>query len=110
MAWRSISSAVLRRLFEYRFDRGEGLGGHSFGDLFLTAVSELTGHSDLAIAEPAELLRVNGSVVPVTLSDSRLCAELEEPRDHPGRAAHRHWSRGHDWQDRARFPGSSRRL
>jgi uncharacterized cofD-like protein len=69
---------VLRQLFEYRFDRGNGLNGHSFGNLLLTALTELTGGTELAIAEAARLLGVRGSVLPVTLSDSRLCAELED--------------------------------
>jgi uncharacterized cofD-like protein len=74
----SHSSVVLRRLFEYRFDRGNGLEGHCFGNLFLTALTEITGRSDLAIAEAARLLGTRGDVLPVTLSDSRLCAELED--------------------------------
>jgi uncharacterized cofD-like protein len=78
LALSSDSSPALRRLFEYRFDRGQGLGGHNFGNLLLTALTELTGRSDLAIAEAGRLLGVKGEVLPVTLSDSRLFAELED--------------------------------
>ncbi len=70
------SAKVLRRLFEYRFDRGHGLNGHSFGNLFLTALTELLGGTEPAIAEAARLLSVRGVVLPVTLSDCRLYAEL----------------------------------
>jgi uncharacterized cofD-like protein len=72
------SATMLRRLFEYRFDRGNGLNGHSFGNLLLTVLTELTGSTDLAIFEAARLLNVKGTVLPVTLSDSRLGAELED--------------------------------
>lgn len=72
------SAMMLRKLFEYRFDRGNGLNGHSFGNLFLTALTELTGRTEQAISEAARLLGVKGTVLPVTLSDSRLCAELED--------------------------------
>jgi uncharacterized cofD-like protein len=72
------SSAVVRRLFEYRFERGNGLGGHSFGNLVLTALTELTGRTDLAITEAARLLGVRGDVVPVTLAGTCLCAERED--------------------------------
>ncbi len=68
---------TLRRLFEYRFDRGIGLNGHSFGNLLLTALTEIAGATDLAIAEAAALLGARGAVLPSTLSNSRLCAVLE---------------------------------
>lgn len=68
---------LLRQLFEYRFERGAGLAGHSFGNLLLTALTDVTGGMDLAIREAARLLRVKGKVLPVTLSDSHLYAELE---------------------------------
>ena len=72
------TTGMLRRLFEYRFDRGLGLNGHSFGNLLLTALTEITGASDTAIQEAAKILNVKGSVLPVTLSDSHLCARLED--------------------------------
>jgi len=72
LALSASSSVALRRLFEYRFDRGNGLNGHNFGNLFLTALTELTGRSELAIAEAGRLLGVKGEVLPGTLSDSRL--------------------------------------
>lgn len=69
---------TLRALFEYRFDKGNGLNGHSFGNLFLTALTELTGSVELAILEAARLLNVRGRVLPVTTDNVRLCATLED--------------------------------
>jgi uncharacterized cofD-like protein len=71
---------LLRQLFEYRFDRGEGLAGHTFGNLLLTALGDLTGSMDGAIAEAARLLRIEGQVLPVTLAHSHLYAELVSGR------------------------------
>lgn len=67
---------LLRQLFEYRFERGEGLVGHNFGNLLITALTDLTGGMDGAISQAAHLLRVKGHVLPVTLSHSHLFAEL----------------------------------
>lgn len=67
---------ILRQLFEYRFDRGQGLVGHNFGNLLLTALTDLTGGMDRAIVEAAHLLRIQGQVLPVTLTPSELYAEL----------------------------------
>ena len=69
---------TLRDLFEYRFDKGNGLNGHSFGNLFLTALAELTGSTERAIQEAAELLNVRGTVLPVTTDNCFLWAELED--------------------------------
>ena len=70
------SGLLIRNLFNYRFDKGSGLNGHSFGNLFLTALTELTGSAEAAIAEAARLLNVRGTVLPVTLTKSTLCAHL----------------------------------
>jgi uncharacterized cofD-like protein len=72
------SAKTLRKLFEYRFDRGTGLNGHSFGNLFLTALTELTGSTESAILEASRFLGVTGVVLPVTLSNTRLFAELQD--------------------------------
>ena len=68
----------LRRLFEYRFATGEGLDGHSFGNLFLTALSDITGGLVPAIAAATRILNTRGRVIPVTHDDVHLCAELED--------------------------------
>ena len=71
-------SRVLRSLFDYRFDRGDGLNGHSFGNLFLTALTEITGGMEQALLQASKLLNVRGQVLPVTLDRVRLSAELED--------------------------------
>ena len=78
---------MLRQLFEYRFERGGGLAGHTFGNLLLTALADLTGGMDRAIVEAAHLLRIKGQVLPVTLSHSHLYAELADGQIIAGEAA-----------------------
>ncbi|GAC1325383.1 MAG: hypothetical protein NVS2B16_03350 [Chloroflexota bacterium] len=78
---------LLRQLFEYRFERGGDLAGHSFGNLMLTALNDLTGGMDAAIMEVSRLLRIRGRVLPVTLSDSHLYAVLENGETIAGEAA-----------------------
>lgn len=73
-----LEKISLRQLFEYRFGNGKGLRGHSFGNLLLTALTEITGREDLAIKEAAKILDVKGEVLPVTLGSSNLCARLED--------------------------------
>lgn len=68
----------LAKLFTYRFKEG-GVNGHSFGNLILTALERTTGSFEKAIEKASELLDVqHGEVIPVTLSDVRLFAELED--------------------------------
>lgn len=69
---------MLRRLFEYRFNKGNGLSGHSFGNLFLAALTDITQREDKAIEEAGKILNITGRVLPVTLSDTNLCARLED--------------------------------
>ena len=71
---------LLTELFQYRFKAGDGLTGHSFGNLFLTAMSEVTGDLERAIAASSNVLAVRGQVLPATLSDVRLWAELADGR------------------------------
>lgn len=74
----SEDSSLLSRLFRYRF-RGEGeLGGHSFGNLFLAAMTEVTGDFTEAVRLSSEILASKGHIFPATLSDVRLVAELED--------------------------------
>jgi len=79
-------SALLRELFNYRFAKGEGLEGHSFGNLFLTALSEITGDSDKALKEAGKILGIKGRVIPVTLTPSNLVAKLEDGSEIIGEA------------------------
>ncbi len=69
---------LLRQLFEYRFDRGLGLNGHSFGNLWLTALTDILGGTDKAVDEAGRLLGISGRVLPVTLADTMLCARLTD--------------------------------
>lgn len=71
---------LLTELFQYRFQAGDGLTGHSFGNLFLTAMSEITGDLERAIAASSHVLAVRGQVLPSTLSDVSLWAELADGR------------------------------
>jgi uncharacterized cofD-like protein len=73
----SEDSTLLSRLFQYRF-RGSGeLGGHSFGNLFLAALTEVTGDFVEAVRLSSEVLASKGRIFPSTLNDVRLVAELE---------------------------------
>jgi uncharacterized cofD-like protein len=71
---------LLTELFQYRFKAGDGLVGHSFGNLFLTVLSEITGDFEQAIAASSKVLAIQGNVLPATLSDVKLWAELEDGR------------------------------
>ncbi len=62
----------LARLFQYRFATGEGLSGHSFGNLFLTALTGITGDFYQAILTAESILSVRGKIYPGTLNDVRL--------------------------------------
>jgi len=74
----SEDSKLMSRLFGYRF-RGQGeLGGHSFGNLFLAALTEVTGDFTEAIRVSSEILASKGHIYPATISDVRLAAELED--------------------------------
>src|SRR5215831_12131331 len=73
----SEDSNLLSRLFRYRF-RGSGdLAGHSFGNLFLAALTEVTGDFVEAVRLSSEVLASKGHIYPATISDVRLVAELE---------------------------------
>ncbi len=74
----SEDSHLISKLFQYRF-RGNGeLGGHSFGNLFLIALTEITGDFAQAIKLSSEILASKGHIYPATLSDVRLAAELQD--------------------------------
>ncbi len=73
----SREEPLLTRLFQYRFRAGSGLEGHSFGNLFLSALTAITGSLEAAITASSRVLAVQGQVVPATTADVRLWAELE---------------------------------
>jgi uncharacterized cofD-like protein len=75
---------LMTRLFEHRFSTGEGLEGHTFGNLFITALAEVTGSFEEAIREANRVLAVRGQIVPATLDDVVLWAELAGDEGAPG--------------------------
>ena len=72
--------ALVTALFRYRFQEGEGLTGHSFGNLFLAAMTGITGNFDEAIKVSSRVLNVKGRVLPSTLAVARLCAKMTDGR------------------------------
>lgn len=71
---------LVTKLFQYRFKSGEGLEGHSFGNLFLTALCSITGNMVRAVQESSNVLSIRGRVLPATLDDMKLVAEMEDGR------------------------------
>ncbi len=69
---------LVRQLFLYRFDKGNGLTGHNFGNLFLTALTDVLGSEAEATKVAAKLLNVRGSVIPVTADNIHLVAEYDD--------------------------------
>ncbi|HEV2801418.1 MAG TPA: YvcK family protein [Pyrinomonadaceae bacterium] len=77
----SEDSTLMGRLFRYRFRGGGDLGGHSFGNLFLAALTDVTGDFTEAVRLSSEVLASKGRIYPATLNDVRLAAELEDGRE-----------------------------
>lgn len=71
---------LVTKLFKYRFKNGEGLEGHSFGNLFLTAMCDITGNMVSAIKASSNVISIRGRVLPSTLDDMKLVAEMEDGR------------------------------
>jgi uncharacterized cofD-like protein len=71
------TETLMDQLFRYRFDQGEGLTGHSLGNLLLTALIDIAGDFQSAIREAGKVLKVRGLVLPSTLKQVVLHAELE---------------------------------
>jgi uncharacterized cofD-like protein len=75
----SNDEALLAQLFQYRFTDDSGLGGHSFGNLFISALVDVTGSFEEAVAESGRVLSVHGRVLPATLHDVKLVADVQVP-------------------------------
>lgn len=71
---------LVTKLFQYRFKNGEGLEGHSFGNLFLSALCAITGDMVRAVKESSNVLSIRGVVLPSTLDDMKLIATMEDGR------------------------------
>lgn len=68
---------LLRKLFMYRYEKGKGISGMTFGNLFMAALSDILGSQEEAIRQTGKVLRIHGSVIPVSLSKTDLVAEYE---------------------------------
>jgi uncharacterized cofD-like protein len=73
----SSKPSLLRELFLYRFHQGNGIKGMTFGNLFLAALADIVGSQEKAIEHTAELLSVNGKILPISYDDVRLVATYE---------------------------------
>jgi len=76
----SKDEALMGRLFQYRFHAGRGLAGHNFGNLFLAALTHVTGDFIEAIRVTSRVLAIRGRIFPSTLSNVHLVAVLENGR------------------------------
>jgi len=70
---------MLTQLFQYRFSGSPDLDGHSFGNLFITALADITGSFEDAVVESGRVLSVNGRVLPSTINNVKLVASMELP-------------------------------
>ena len=75
----SNDEELITQLFQYRFAASAGLNGHSLGNLLISALTEITGSFEEAIAETAKVLAVQGQVLPSTLKNVNLVADVELP-------------------------------
>jgi uncharacterized cofD-like protein len=73
----SNDEELLTQIFQYRFAAGAGLNGHTLGNLFITALTDITGSFEEAVAESGRVLATQGRVLPATLHDVRLVADIE---------------------------------
>ena len=78
---------LVNKLFKYRFNNGEGLEGHSFGNLFITALCDITGDMVSAVRASSKVLSIRGRVLPATLDDMKLVAKMEDGRVIHGESA-----------------------
>jgi len=85
----SEDEALLSRLFQHRFQKGSGLEGHSFGNLFLAALTSITGDFAEAVRLSSEILLTRGHIYPATMSSVQLEAFFEDGTNH----CRRRWRR-----------------
>jgi len=71
---------LMTSLFQYRFSDGSGLAGHSFGNLFIIAMSGVVGNFEDAIRQTSRVLAVHGQIIPSTLANVTLCAKTDDAR------------------------------
>lgn len=75
--------SLMTRLFQYRFADGKDLSGHSFGNLFISAMAGITGSFEAALMASSQVLAVQGQVLPSTLETVTLCADVTRNGDTP---------------------------
>ncbi len=83
MAALADDEALLTQLFQYRFGAGGEVQGHSFGNLFITAMTEVTGSFERALAVSSQVLAIGGRVLPSTLDNVSLMADVRESDQEP---------------------------
>lgn len=69
---------IMRQLFTYRFCKGNSLKGMTFGNLFMAALADILGSQLLAIQKTAEVLRITGKVIPVSMGKTELVAKYQD--------------------------------
>lgn len=74
----SPREGIMESMFNYRFENPEELRGHSLGNLMIAGLSDLTGDTALAIRDIGRILNIRGNVIPVTLDDVTLGAEMSD--------------------------------
>lgn len=71
-------AGLLRKLFMYRFEKGKGISGMTFGNLFMAALSDILGSQAEAIRQTGKVLRIHGTVIPVSYTKTNLLAQYED--------------------------------
>jgi uncharacterized cofD-like protein len=87
------AESLTTQLFQYRFGEGEGLNGHSFGNLFIVAMAGVTGNFERALLESSKVLAVRGQILPSTLENATLVAELRDEGEE-GQSGEPQWVEG----------------
>lgn len=76
----SDAEELMTQLLQYRFGDRDGLDNHNFGNLFITTMTALSGSFEAGIADSSRVLAVRGRILPSTLDNVTLCAEIKHPR------------------------------
>lgn len=71
-------AGLLRKLFMYRFEKGEGIKGMTMGNLFMAALSDILGSQEEAIRQTRKVLRIKGRVIPISYTNTNLSARYED--------------------------------
>lgn len=98
LAQDSENTEYLRKLFSYRFEVNDGINGHNFGNLFLTALSDITKDQEKAIEVAGKILNIKGNILPVTLENGEIIATYENGSK----------IIGEHWIDEPKFPHDGR--